>query len=200
MHYPHEVIAALTINLSKGRPHGCWYSSAEDLHKFAQALWQPEGALHQYAAEIESRKVITRPGNPDQYGYGSAFVEIDGGKAVAHSGKGPGIHTNFSTFPEGGYTFVTLANDDSSSMGIAYDLEYFVTRRHLPGSSMQVSFLDPKICASEKPFESMVNYIAHTADVSGIANVVASTFGLNAQRAAAPAVIIPSPEAKKPEQ
>ena len=165
LHYPGEVINALTINLSKGRPHGCWYSNAEDMHAFAKALWQPDGVLHQYAAEIEERKVITHPGNPDQYGCGSAFIDIDGVKAVAHSGKGPGICTNFSTFPDSGYTFVTLANDDSSNMGIAYDLENFIARQHLPGVSTSVLFLDPKVSVSDEPFESMVDNIAQVTEI-----------------------------------
>ncbi|MDP1573753.1 MAG: serine hydrolase domain-containing protein [Coxiellaceae bacterium] len=169
-YYPGEVINALTINLSKGRPHGCWYSNAEDMHAFAKALWHPDGALHQYAAEIEQRKVITRPGNPDQYGCGSAFVEIDGVKAVAHSGKGPGICTNFSTYPESGYTFVTLSNDDASFMPLAYDLENFIARQHVPGSAMSVAFLDPKVSVADNPFELMLENIAQIAEVEKVEN------------------------------
>lgn len=95
----------------RGGPAGGGYSTAGDLHRFAQAL---------LAGRLASKAMVTTLTTPKpelaspDYGYG--FAVSPDGKVVGHSGGFPGISSNLDIFPATGQAMVILSNYGMSGM------------------------------------------------------------------------------------
>ncbi|NND45971.1 MAG: beta-lactamase family protein [Xanthomonadales bacterium] len=100
-----------------GSAAGGGYASANDLLRFAQALY--DGSL----IDEQHREIMTtyKVPFPDGGGYAYLYMDgrINGQRFVGHNGGAPGINAEFAHFPELGYTLVVLANQDRAASPIA---------------------------------------------------------------------------------
>lgn len=94
--------ANLYQHVIKGGPAGGGFSTAGDLHRFAQAL---------LAGQLVSLSTLDEMWTHQRGGHGLGFAVRDRPqKIVGHSGGFPGISANLDLFPETGYVAVVLAN------------------------------------------------------------------------------------------
>ena len=107
-----------------GSAAGGGYASANDLLKFARALY--DGTL----LDEEQREVLTSFKVPwgDEGGYGYLFgdMRINGKRYIGHNGGAPGINAEFSHFPELGYTVIVLSNLDQAATPVADQIRTWI--------------------------------------------------------------------------
>ncbi len=99
-----------------GSPGGGGYSSANDLVRFATALY--DGTL----IDAEHRKeMTTAKSKSGRGGYGYLFIDgrANGRRYVGHNGGAPGVSAEFSTFPDFGYTVIVLSNTNHNARPVA---------------------------------------------------------------------------------
>ncbi len=102
-----------------GSPAGGGYASANDLLRFANALYN--GSL----IDAEHREQMTTAKAP---GYGYLFGDRteNGQRYVGHNGGAPGINAEFSIFPELGYTVIVLANVGRGASPVAQQIRSWI--------------------------------------------------------------------------
>ncbi|HEX8490272.1 MAG TPA: serine hydrolase domain-containing protein, partial [Chthoniobacterales bacterium] len=98
----------------KGGPAGGGYSTAPDLVKFHQALFNYKLLDKKHTELVTTGKVDGPPGS--RYGYGFGDSTTSGKHIVSHNGGAQGIAANLDMFPELGYTTVLLMNSDPPAM------------------------------------------------------------------------------------
>ncbi len=101
--------ANLFEHVIKGGPAGGGYSTARDLHRFAQAL---------AGGKLLSKETLARMWTDHSgagYGYGFGIRETPAGKVVGHSGGFTGINSEMSLHPASGYVVVVLSNYDNGA-------------------------------------------------------------------------------------
>ena len=100
-----------------GSPAGGGYASANDLLKFATALY--DGTL----IDAEHREIMTTfktPwGNDEGYAYLYGDHRVNDKRFIGHNGGAPGINAEFSHFTDQGYTLIVLANLDGAASPVA---------------------------------------------------------------------------------
>jgi len=96
-----------------GSPAGGGYASANDLLRFAKALY--DGTL----IDAEHREMMTSDRTGGGYGYLYGVDSLNGQRFIGHNGGAPGINAEFSHFPELGYTLIVLANLDHAASPVA---------------------------------------------------------------------------------
>jgi CubicO group peptidase (beta-lactamase class C family) len=97
----------------KGGPAGGGFSTAKDLHKFAQAL---------LAGKLVSRPALETLWTDYKgggYGYGFTVVEGPAGKVVGHSGGFPGINSELDIYVASGYIVAVMSNYDNGASPLA---------------------------------------------------------------------------------
>jgi CubicO group peptidase (beta-lactamase class C family) len=106
-----------------GSPAGGGYASANDLLKFATALY--DGTL----IDPDHREQMTTMKTPDERG-GYAYLYLDGrinGKRyIGHNGGAPGISAEFAVFPDSGYVLIVLANNENGATAVAYQVRQWI--------------------------------------------------------------------------
>ena len=114
-----------------GSPAGGGYASANDLLRFANALY--DGRL----IDAQHREQMTRnklDGDPRRgYGYLYGDSQINGMRYIGHNGGAPGINAEFSIFPEQGYTVVVLANVDQGASALAGQIRQWLAHAKTEG-------------------------------------------------------------------
>ncbi len=99
----------------KGGPAGGGFSTAPDLVKFHQALFNYK-LLDKAHTELVTTGKVDGPRGMGKYGYGFGENSSGGKRSVGHNGGAPGIAANFEMFPESGYTAVALMNTDPPAL------------------------------------------------------------------------------------
>ena len=108
---------------AKGSPAGGGYTTAGDMMAFARALLNHELLSAETTALMFEGKVDSRPG--EQYAYGF-IVRANG--SVGHGGGFPGVSTYTNIYPETGYAFVVLSNEDRGGQDIVNMLDSMIDR------------------------------------------------------------------------
>jgi D-alanyl-D-alanine carboxypeptidase len=110
-----------------GSPAGGGYASANDLLRFAVALYSDSLIDVQHREEMTSYKV--KEGPDDGYAYLYADRRVNGRRYIGHNGGAPGINAEFSVFPESGYTIVVLSNTNFNASPVADQIRQWVGYR-----------------------------------------------------------------------
>jgi len=107
-----------------GAPAGGGYASANDLLKFATALY--DGTL----IDAQHREQMTTSKSPGSHSGGYAYLyqdgRINGKRYVGHNGGAPGINAEFAVFPDDGYTIVVLSNTDHNASPVAEQVRQWI--------------------------------------------------------------------------
>jgi len=107
-----------------GSPAGGGYASANDLLKFATALYDDSLIDAKHREQMTSKKM------PGANGGGYAYLYMDGRvnerRFVGHNGGAPGINAEFSVFPDSGYTIIVLANLGHAASPLAGQIRRWV--------------------------------------------------------------------------
>ncbi len=107
-----------------GAPAGGGYASANDLLKFATALY--DGTL----IDAQHREQMTTVKVPGGGGGGYAYLyqdgRINGHRYVGHNGGAPGINADFAVFPDSGYMFIVLSNTNHNASPVADQLRQWI--------------------------------------------------------------------------
>jgi CubicO group peptidase (beta-lactamase class C family) len=93
-------------------PGGGYVTTAEDLVRFAQALW--DGKLLK-PATVAQMWVASKASGKD--GYGLGFQVLENGRFVMHSGAQPGTTTRLFLIPQAHFALAVLANMDNAQLG-----------------------------------------------------------------------------------
>ncbi len=107
-----------------GSPAGGGYASAQDMLRFAQALYDGRLLDQRMVAMVTSNKLD----QGDGFGYGYLFgdQEVNGRRYIGHNGGAPGINAEFSVFPELGITVIVLSNGDRQATPVARLLRQWI--------------------------------------------------------------------------
>lgn len=108
---------------AKGSPAGGGYTTAADMMAFARALLNHELLSAETTALMFEGKVDSRPG--EQYAYGF-IVRANG--SVGHGGGFPGVNTYTNIYPETGYAYAVLSNQDWGSENVSNYLDALMNR------------------------------------------------------------------------
>lgn len=101
-----------------GGPDGGAWSTAPDMLRFARALWQRRLLDPAFTGIATSAKaplpasVAGSSANADFYCYGLGETVLNYQRIVWHNGGGPGISTDFDTYPDLGWVAIRLENYD----------------------------------------------------------------------------------------
>ena len=119
-----EAIANHDVLGNIGSPAGGGYASANDLLRFAQALY--DGRLiddqHRQIMTSSKQQVSSTAG----YAYLFGDSRINGRRYVGHNGGAPGINADFSIFPDHGYTLVVLSNVGRGASPVSNQLRRWI--------------------------------------------------------------------------
>ena len=92
-------------------PMGGGYSTVDDLARFADALMQA-GLLSQETTErVMTGYVPAEYGG--RHGYGLETRVLNGVRILGHQGGAPGVSNQVDFYPDLGYVFVVLGNNDA---------------------------------------------------------------------------------------
>ena len=100
-----------------GSPAGGGYASANDLLRFANALFDGTLIAPEYREVMTTNKLSGAQRNGYGYLYGDA--QVNGRRYIGHNGGAPGINAEFSVFPESGITLIVLSNSDHAASPVA---------------------------------------------------------------------------------
>jgi CubicO group peptidase (beta-lactamase class C family) len=107
-----------------GSPAGGGYASANDLLRFATALYDDRLIDAEHREQMTSKKI------PGANGGGYAYLFHDGRinekRFVGHNGGAPGINAEFSVFPDSGYAIIVLANLGHAASPVASQIRQWV--------------------------------------------------------------------------
>jgi CubicO group peptidase (beta-lactamase class C family) len=107
-----------------GSPAGGGYASANDLLRFATALY--DGSL----IDTDHREQMTSKKIPGANGGGYAYLYLDGRvnkkRYIGHNGGAPGINAEFAVFPDSGYTIIVLSNLGHAASPVADQIRQWV--------------------------------------------------------------------------
>ena len=107
-----------------GSPAGGGYASANDLLKFATALYDDTLIDKMQREEMTTFKV--QQGPDEGYAYLYADQRVNGRRFIGHNGGAPGINAEFSVFPDSGYTIVVLSNTNANATPVADQIRQWV--------------------------------------------------------------------------
>lgn len=110
-----------------GSPAGGGYASANDLLRFATALYNDSLIDAQHREVMTTYKV--QQGQDDGYAYLYADNRINGQRYIGHNGGAPGINAEFSVFPDSAYTIVVLSNTDFNASPVADKIRQWIAYR-----------------------------------------------------------------------
>ena len=107
-----------------GAPGGGGYSSANDMLKFAAALY--DGTL--IDAQLHEEMTTAKPPGGEGGGYAYLYQDgrVNGKRYVGHNGGAPGISADFSAFPDSGYMIVVLSNTNNNASLVAGTLRQWI--------------------------------------------------------------------------
>lgn len=112
--------AATTAFPFVGDPANGAFSTAADLLRLAEAVWDGRLLGRTYTELMTSGKVPTRPADhgtsPEyltHYGYGHVATVANGMRVSGHSGSGPGAANNIDVYPDLGWVAIVLSNYDT---------------------------------------------------------------------------------------
>lgn len=100
----------------RGFAAGGGYSTAGDLHRFCNALFDQRLLSTESVDLLITGKVTVR--DRAQYGYGFFDRVQAGRRVVGHGGGAPGVCSSLSIYPETGYIAVVLSNSDSDCLAV----------------------------------------------------------------------------------
>ena len=100
-----------------GAPAGGGYASANDMLRFATALYDDSLIDAQHREEMTTFK--TPGGGGGGYAYLYQDGRVNGQRYVGHNGGAPGINAEFAIFPDSGYTLVVLSNTNHNASPVA---------------------------------------------------------------------------------
>ena len=113
------------INLGYiGSPAGGGYASANDLLRFATALYDGSLIDGQHREEMTTYKI--QQGSDEGYAYLYGDARVNGRRYIGHNGGAPGINAEFSVFPDSGYTLVVLSNTGSNASPVANQVRQWI--------------------------------------------------------------------------
>lgn len=110
-----------------GSPAGGGYASANDLLRFATALYDGSLIDEQHREEMTTYKV--KQGADEGYAYLYADRRVNGQRYIGHNGGAPGINAEFSVFTDSGYTVVVLSNTGSNASPVADQIRQWIGYR-----------------------------------------------------------------------
>jgi len=110
-----------------GSPAGGGYASANDLLRFATALYDGTLIDAKFREEMTTYKV--QEGADEGYAYLYADYRVNGRRYIGHNGGAPGINAEFSVFPDSGYTVIVLSNTDSNASPVADQIRQWIGYR-----------------------------------------------------------------------
>ena len=110
-----------------GSPAGGGYASANDLLKFALALYNDSLIDAQHREEMTTYKI--KEGPDDGYAYLYADHRINGRRYIGHNGGAPGINAEFSVFTDSGYTIIVLSNTNFNASPVADQIRQWIGYR-----------------------------------------------------------------------
>ncbi len=90
-----------------GLPAGGGYSTIDDLHRFAMAVWQDQ-LLDRTHRDLLTTAVI--PAGSTQWSLGLRIATRNGVGCYGHGGSAPGANADFAVYPRSGYTIIILSN------------------------------------------------------------------------------------------
>ncbi len=120
----------------KGTSAGGGYSTAIDLHKFAQALMAGKLLSIKCTDTITKGRIImpsppmlhnTKPMPERKYGFGFGEVYKNNIRIIGHNGGAPGVEGQVDIYPDLGYTVIVLSNYDRSILPIINFIEETIT-------------------------------------------------------------------------
>lgn len=102
------------------------YSTAEDLYKWDQALYNNK-LIPKHEKEEAFQRATLKNGNQVDYGYGFRLEEQNGKKVVYHNGLWNGFRTSVKRHVEDTFTVIALNNTDSEVKGdLVRNLEQYL--------------------------------------------------------------------------
>ena len=103
------------LNFVMGGAGGAGYSTCGNLLSFSQALWGNKLLSPETTRVITTPKIEvgTKNGETLHYGYGFQILQTHNTWRVGHGGEFFGVSARFDTYPEQGYTVVSLSNHDA---------------------------------------------------------------------------------------
>jgi CubicO group peptidase (beta-lactamase class C family) len=110
-----------------GGPDGGGWSTAPDMLRFARALWQRRLLDPAFTGIATSAKaplpaaVADSTADAGFYCYGLGETVLNYQRIVWHNGGGPGISTDFDTYPDLGWVAIRLENYDTASSSSPID-------------------------------------------------------------------------------
>jgi CubicO group peptidase (beta-lactamase class C family) len=107
-----------------GSPAGGGYASANDLLRFATALYDGSLIDGQHREEMTTYKI--QQGADEGYAYLYGDARVNGRRYIGHNGGAPGINAEFSVFPDSGYTLVVLSNTGSNASPVANQVRQWI--------------------------------------------------------------------------
>ena len=110
-----------------GSPAGGGYASANDLLRFATALYDGSLIDEQHREEMTTYKV--KQGADEGYAYLYADSRVNGQRYIGHNGGAPGINAEFSAFTDSGYTVIVLSNTGSNASPVADQIRQWIGYR-----------------------------------------------------------------------
>jgi len=100
----------------RGTAAGGGYSTAGDLHRFSNALFEFELLSPDSVELLATGRVEI--GEQAEYAFGFFDRVQAGERVVGHGGGAPGVCSSLSIYPETGYTVVVLSNSDHGCMPV----------------------------------------------------------------------------------
>ena len=112
----------LYLHVIRGGPAGGGFSTVEDLHRFALAMF--EGEL----VSVSSLELLWTDAVGANYGFGFGVEDLPTGKIVGHNGGFPGISASLEIHVDQGFVVCCLSNYSSAAGLLARDLRALVQR------------------------------------------------------------------------
>ena len=120
------------LQIYRGMPFGCSYSTVGDMQKFAAALMSAKLLDAEHAKVLTSGKVklVDRPpGLPPDSKYAYGFYDAtsnDGVRSIGHGGSYFGQSGDLKIYPDSGYVVTVLSNLDQPA---ANDISHYIDER-----------------------------------------------------------------------
>ncbi len=102
---------------ARGSAAGGGYSTAPDLQKFANALYDGTFLSAAMVETMTTGKVEMGPG--DQYAYLFGVSDWNGHLAIGHGGGAPGINADLKIFKDLGVTIIAMSNYDMAASAVS---------------------------------------------------------------------------------
>ncbi|WP_042148449.1 serine hydrolase [Paucisalibacillus sp. EB02] len=117
---------------SNGSPAGGGYSTVKDLWRFSKGLLE-----NRLMSVKQTNKIITQKEKiySDEistlgYGYGFFVERINYQQIIGHDGGFPGVSNRLDIYPDNGYIFIALSNDDGGGATLTREVRKLLTKHN----------------------------------------------------------------------